>query len=148
MWGAISTAIDLVGLVIMIVLWVRMLTARDRAGAKAFSRTPLAELGREDRRRLMRAIRHGDAVPAEHRDVALHWARQEVLRRGVFWIMIVIGVETACSLPSDLVNSEWLSVAAFWLAIVALCALVPGAVYVRRDQLAALRLLRDTSPPA
>lgn len=142
MWGIISVGIDVVGLVVMIVMFIRMRSAR------AYARSPLRELPPTDRRRLMSVIRQGRPVPADRQELAVRWARQEVLRRGLCWVYLVLGVELAVSLPNDLANSEPRSVAAFWMALVGLCFFISGSALLWRDQLAASRLLRGSARPA
>jgi hypothetical protein len=148
--GAISAGVYLVGLIVMIVLWSRMLSVRDNDGMRAMSKTPLAELSVADRRRLLHALRHGEVVPAEFQDVALRWARHQVLRRGVCWGLVVVGLMLAASVPNDLANYhvDWLSGVAFWEVVAALCFYIPGVAYLWRDQRIAVRLLRGSSRPA
>ncbi|MFC0436738.1 hypothetical protein [Kutzneria buriramensis] len=148
MWGAIGGGVDLAGVVILVVIWIRMANAYQRAGVRFLAMSALVGLPSAVRKRLMSAIRHGDVVPAELQDVALRWAHQEVLRRGVCWSSIVGMVMMVSGLPTLFASTERLSAVAFWLDLVVLCGMVLAFVYVWRDQLAAARLLRGSSRPA
>jgi hypothetical protein len=147
-WGAIGAGIDLGGLVILVVIWIRMANTYQRAGERFLAMSALVGLPSPVRRRLMSAIRHGAVVPAELQDVALRWAHQEVLRRGVCWTSVIGIAMAAAGLPSDLASTDPLSRTAFWLVLATLFMTVPSAVYLWRDQLAATRLLRGSSRPA
>lgn len=148
MWGAIGAGIDLGGVLVLVVIWIRMANAYQRAGVRFLAMSALVGLPSAVRRRLMSAIRHGEDVPAELQDVALRWAHEERLRRGVCWTSIVGMTMAASGLPNDLASTDRLSRIAFWLVVVVLCGMVWALGYLWRDQLAATRLLRGSSRPA
>ena len=147
MWGEIAVLAQFACLLVVAVIWVRMAVAHHRVGMRLFA-LPVAQLPATSRRQLLRAIRRGEDIPAEHRDAALGWARHEVMRRGVCWSNLVMVGFLTCALRAAAGHSDWRSVAAFWSAIAAMPLLVWGGGYLWRDQLAAARLLRGTSRPA
>jgi hypothetical protein len=148
MWGAFFVVVDFVCEAAFVFILIHLVVVLRRHGMRFFSAEPLRSVPRPDRRSLMRAIRRGEPVPAEYRGVARQWARRQLLGRGQVWIPILMIPVFAGGLRGVLIDPGPMGQAGFWLMLAGICLIVVATVAMWRDYRVAVRLLRDSAPPA
>jgi hypothetical protein len=111
---------------------------RRRRGSRALSRSPLWEVGFQERNRIVKAIRRDRPVPPEQQDLALRTARHIVERgRWPIWLFTVAGalVVTAGVLNSGLGRIVDIIVGCLFFYLAGDCVrmLTRARTYLRRD---------------
>ena len=137
MWGLILALVGFVCIVIANVILIRTTAVLSRSGLRVLVNSALVGLPADGRRAMLRAIRRGELVSPEYRDVAQRWARIESMRRGFCWMSIPMVVVFGCWLPFVAAGSL-----TFWCGLGGMCMFVASTAYQWRDQMAASRLLR------
>jgi hypothetical protein len=104
-WG-----VALVGAGLLVVVcggvWIVVIVLR-RRGAPAFARSPLWELAWRERRQVARAIRRGQPVAAQHRNLAVREARRISATRWVAWMYAAISLLQAANLLLQTGLARW-----------------------------------------
>lgn len=80
-----------------------------RRGVPGFARSPLWELDWRERRQVVRAIRRGQSVAAQHQDVAVRAARRFSETRWAVWIYAAASIVQAANLLLQTGLSRWIA---------------------------------------
>ena len=133
-------------LMALVHLWVSHAALR-RAGIRYLNlRTPLRELPKPERRRLMHALRRRQVPAPEHRDVVRRWAGEELLRRGMSWSFVWLTLACGVLLAETTLDSGASTPFSYWtfMTLTVVCAVM--AVLMWGNQITARRVLRQTDP--
>jgi len=148
MWGMIFVVAEFVCMVAVVVILIRMQVVLRRHGTRLLSFEPWTAVPKQERRPLMRAIRRGDPLPAEHLGFAREWARRQLLIRIQVWIPVLMIPIFANGLRVDIIDPSPWGPVAFWMIILGMVLMVPAGVQTWRDNQIAARVFRDTAPTA
>jgi hypothetical protein len=149
MWGIVLILTGVFFLVLALVhIWLSFAAIRGAGVAWLNLRTPLHDLPKPERQKLLHSLRRRQSVAPEHRDAARRWAGQELLRRGLCWAFVWLTAACAALLSVSAVDPGASSPFEFWTFLVLTCLCAVFGLVMWGNQVTARRVLRDTTPPA